>query len=208
MVNTRRKCYGNAPQPRKRPPKRRDQRSAGLSTTYSSQRLPLRFPTMPSRPSPSPSNDGVTWLLLETLNAHQAATQRPINPEGDIKNLEQLGTSGFILTLLEDAESTLPSPSKSTLTPQQRVERIQAHCGLEECPQNEQPKPKTSTALIEPQSYNQPSTDYKNQDLREFPADVLFLVSRMFVPVSWGATSIPEMTPPSYLHPLVFFLQR
>ncbi|KAI8648155.1 hypothetical protein NCS56_01547700 [Fusarium sp. Ph1] len=118
--------------------------------------------------------------VARDLHAHQAATQRPINPEGDIKNLERLGTSGFILTLLEDAESTLPLPSKSTLTPQQRVERIQTSYGLKECPQNERPKPTTSKALIEPQSYNQPSTGYTNPGLDELSIDALFFTLRTF----------------------------
>ncbi|RSL76868.1 hypothetical protein CEP52_017761, partial [Fusarium oligoseptatum] len=111
---------------------------------------------MPSRPSPPPSNYEVIWLLLETSNAHQAATQRPINSEDDTKNLKQSGTLGYILTLLKEAELTLPLPPESTLTLQQRVDRIQTYYCLKGCPQHEQLRPTTSKAPIEPQNYDQP----------------------------------------------------
>ncbi|KAI8710231.1 hypothetical protein NCS52_01593300 [Fusarium sp. LHS14.1] len=179
MVNSRPSSYENAPKPRRRR-WTHSNTSAGLSTSCSSRRLPLRGPTMPSQPSPSPSNCEVIWLLLEALNAHQAATKRPISPENDIQNLEQLGTLGYILTLLKEVEPTPPLPPESTLTLQQRVERIQACYGLKECPQDKRPSPTTSKALIEPQNYDQPSTNHTNLGLDELHIGALFFTSRVF----------------------------
>ncbi|RSL42966.1 hypothetical protein CEP54_015288 [Fusarium duplospermum] len=131
---------------------------------------------MPSRPPLVPLEFEVTWLLLEASNAHQAAFRETIRPEVEVNRLSLLGTSNYILELVEDVETALNLSPESTLTPQQRVERIQARSNLR---QYERPKPTTSKALTEPQSSHKPSTNSKNRGLDELPTDVLFLVSRV-----------------------------
>ncbi|RSL76217.1 hypothetical protein CEP52_017801 [Fusarium oligoseptatum] len=137
-----------------------------------------------SNSSPPPSNHEVTWLLLETLNTHQAATKRPISPENDIQNLEQLGTSDYILTLLKEVEPTLPSPPSRNLTLERRVKRIQDHYQLAECPQYERPNLKASEALIQLQHSQSLSADYENwspdEPRDEAPLHALFFASRAF----------------------------
>ena len=148
------------------------------STVLHSQRLPALKSIIPSY------CEETCRLLLETLNAHQAATKRPINPENDIKNLEQLGASNYILQLIMEAEKPLRWPSESTLTLQQRVERIQAYYGLKECPQHERPDLTASQALIQLQHSESLSADYENwspdESLDEPPLHALFFASRAF----------------------------
>ncbi|KAJ4178783.1 hypothetical protein NW767_014776 [Fusarium falciforme] len=140
---------------------------------------------MSRRPSSVPPSCEVTdRLLLETLNAHQAATQRTINPKDDTKNLGRLAISHYILKLLEDAESTLPLPSTCGLTLEQRVKRIQDHRNMRECPQHKRPDVTASQALIQLQHYENLSADYENwspdEPLDELPLHALCFASRAF----------------------------
>jgi hypothetical protein len=161
MVNTRRKCYGTDSQPSKQPP-RRTRKSVLVQPSLRSDRR-LRSSAMSRRPSSVPPNCKVTnRLLLKTLNAHQAATQRTINPKDDTENLERLGISHYILKLLEDAESALPLPPSRGLTLEQRVKRIQGHHKMRECPQHKRPDVTASQALIRLQHDEILGADYES----------------------------------------------
>ncbi|KAJ3454317.1 hypothetical protein MRS44_018211 [Fusarium solani] len=157
---------------------------AGPSTVFHLQRLPAsKFND--AEPTIIRSYCEETYrLLLKTLNAHQAATQRTINPEDDTKNLRRLAISHYILKLLEDAESTLPLPPSCSLTLEQRVKRIQGHYHMVECPQYERPGLTASQALIQLQHSESLSADYENwspdEPLDEPRLHALFFASRAF----------------------------
>ncbi|RSL77447.1 hypothetical protein BHE90_016705 [Fusarium euwallaceae] len=150
---------------------------------------------MPSRPSPLPPSREVTQLLLETLNVHQAICPLLINPKDDIKNVDQLGTLDYISLLVATVETSLDSSlrcrrthqqhvSRSKLSLQQRVERIQDRYGLKECPQYERPDLTASQAFIQLQRYESLSADYENWSpdelLDESPLHALCFASRAF----------------------------
>ncbi|RMJ04966.1 hypothetical protein CDV36_014365 [Fusarium kuroshium] len=157
---------------------------AGPSTVFHSLRLPaLKFND--AEPTIIRSYcEEMYRLLLETLNAHQAATQRTINPKDDTKNLRRLAISHYILKLLEDAESTLPLPSSCGLTLEQRVKRIQDHLNMRECPQPKRPDVTASQALNQLQHYKNLGADYENwspdEPLDEPPLHALCFASRAF----------------------------
>lgn len=148
------------------------------STVLHSQRLPALKSIIPSY------CEETCRLLLETLNAHQAATRRIINPKDDTENLERLATSHYILKLIEDAESTFPLSSSYGLMLEERVKRIQDILNMWECPQPERPNVTASQALIQLQRSESLSADYKNwspdEPIDEAPLHVLFFASRAF----------------------------
>ncbi|KAJ4178583.1 hypothetical protein NW767_014832 [Fusarium falciforme] len=159
---------------------------AGPSTVFHLQRLPAsKFND--AEPTIIRSYCEETYRLLpETLNAHQAATQRTINPNDDTKNLRRLAISHYILKLLEDAESTLSLPSSCGLTLEQRVKRIQGHRDMREYPQYERPDLTASQALIQLQHSESLSADYENWSPNE-PLDEPRLYALCFASRAFGA---------------------
>ncbi|RSL81571.1 hypothetical protein BHE90_016948 [Fusarium euwallaceae] len=138
----------------------------------------LRSSTTPNRPSPLTPGCEEDWLLPKALNVHQAIFPHLISPKDDIEKLNQLGTLEYISTLVEAAENSLDSSpgyklthqervSRSKLSLQQRVERIQDRYGLKECPQYERPDLTASQAFIQLQRYESLSADYENRSPHE-----------------------------------------
>ncbi|KAI8710502.1 hypothetical protein NCS52_01567300 [Fusarium sp. LHS14.1] len=159
---------------------------AGPSTVFHLQRLPASKFNDAELTIIRSYCEETYRLLLETLNAHQAATQRTINPNDDTKNLGRLAISHYILKLLEDAESTLLLPSSCGLALEQRVKRIQGHRNMRECPQHKRPDVTASQALLHLRRYESLNADYENGSPDE-PPDEPPLHSLCFASRAFGA---------------------